>query len=320
MTMMVRALCNAFSVGRQIGLCSQTQLLIRSPYSGIGQLTRLLSSHHVSKNIEFLTQDNRIMSSKNVAQDINVTNNRPLLVILTWMLSKRQHVMKFVNLYMEQGFDVAVVSLTPWQLMWPTKGSRLVATDLLTFLKQNESYQQILLHGFSVGGYMWGEALDLIESNRDKYSNVTDRIVGQVWDSIADVSQIAIGLPRAVFPKNTVLQTMLQKYVEYHMKTFHQQATQYYIRSSQIFHSASVLRVPALLFVSKTDPVGAVHGAISLRDNWESLGMKTYIKIFEESPHVAHFYTYPKEYVGELYAFLQKLNLIQNEEKIRARL
>ncbi|KAL0125847.1 hypothetical protein PUN28_004715 [Cardiocondyla obscurior] len=316
--MMVRALCNAY-LGRQISLCAQSQLLRRNPYLGIGQLTRLISSHHVSKNIEFLTQDNRIVLSKNVASNLNVTNNRPLLVILTWLLSKRRHVMKFVNLYMEQGFDVAVVSLTPWQLMWPAKGSRLVAADLLTFLKQNESYQQILLHGFSVGGYMWGEALDLIHSNKDKYNNITDRIVGQVWDSIADVSQIAIGFPRAVFPKNAMLQSMLQKYVEYHMKTFHQQATQYYIRSSQIFHTAGV-RVPALLFVSKTDPVGAVTSNLTLRDTWESLGIKTYVKTFEESPHVAHFYTYPKEYVAELYAFLQKLNLIQNEEKIRARL
>jgi len=62
---------------------------------------------------------------------------------------------------------------------------------------------------------MWGEALDLIHSNKDKYSNVTDRIVGQVWDSIADVSQIPIGLPRAVFPKNMMMQSLLQKYVEY---------------------------------------------------------------------------------------------------------
>lgn len=316
--MMVKALCNVL-LGRQFSSCGQSQLLKHNPYSGIKQLTRMLSSHHVSKNIEFLTQDNRIVSSKNVVQNINATNNRPLLVMLTWMLSKRRHIMKFVNLYMEQGFDVAVVSLTPWQLMWPTKGSRLVAEDLLTFLKQNESYQQILLHGFSVGGYMWGEALDLIESNKDKYSSVTDRIVGQVWDSIADVSHIALGFPRAVFPKNMVLQSMLRKYVEYHMKTFHQQATQYYIRSSQIFHTTSI-RVPALIFVSKTDPVGAIASNVSLRDNWESLGIKTYMKVFEESPHVAHFYVYPKEYVAELYAFLRKLNLIQNEEKIRARL
>lgn len=89
-----------------------------------------------------------------------------------------------------------------------------MAADLLTFLKQNESYQQILLHGFSVGGYMWGEALDLIRSNKDKYNSVTERIVGQVWDSIADVTHIAIGFPPAVFPKNMVLQSMLRKYVE----------------------------------------------------------------------------------------------------------
>ncbi|XP_070156868.1 uncharacterized protein [Polyergus mexicanus] len=316
--MIIGALRAVFA-GRIINIHAQSQLLKCNQYLGIGQLTRLLSSHHVSKNIEFLTQDNFVSSSKNVIHNVNVANNRPLLVILTWLLSKRQHVMKFVNLYMEQDFDVAVVSLTPWQLLWPTKGSRLVAADLLTFLKQNESYQQILLHGFSVGGYMWGEALDLMESNKDKYSGIADRIVGQVWDSIADVNEITIGFPHAVFPKNMMLQSVLRKYLEYHMKTFHQQATRYYIRSSQIFHIATI-PVPALLFVSKTDPVGTVAANLNVRDTWESLGIKTYVKIFEESPHVAHFYRYPKEYVAELYAFLQKLNLIQNEEKIRSRL
>lgn len=58
------------------------------------------------------------------------------------------------------------------------------------------------------------------------------------------------------------------------MKTFHKQATQYYIRSSQIFHAANVLRVPALLFVSKTDPIGTVTSNLALRDAWESLGIK----------------------------------------------
>ncbi|XP_011266614.1 uncharacterized protein LOC105257586 isoform X1 [Camponotus floridanus] len=316
--MIISVLRSVFA-GRQINMHAPSQLLKCNQYLGIGRLTRMLSSHHVSKNIEFITQDNRVVSSKNVIQNINVANNRPLLVILTWLLSKRQHVMKFVNLYMEQGFDVAVVSLTPWQLMWPTKGSRLVAADLLTFLKQNESYQQILLHGFSVGGYMWGEALDLMESNKEKYSGIVDRIVGQVWDSIADVREIPIGLPHAVFPKNVMLQSMFRKYIEYHMKTFYQQATQHYIRSSQVFHSASI-RVPALFFVSRSDPIGTVSSNLTLRDDWESAGIKTYVKIFEESPHVAHFYTYPKEYVAELYAFLQKLNLIQNEEKIRSHL
>jgi len=85
---------------------------------------------------------------------------------------------------------------------------------LLTFLKQNESYKQILLHGFSVGGYIWGETLDLIQSDKEKYSNVTNKIVGQIWDSTADIGQIVIGMSLAVFPKNTMLQSMLKKYLE----------------------------------------------------------------------------------------------------------
>lgn len=61
---------------------------------------------------------------------------------------------------------------------------------------------------------MWGEVLDIIESDRQKYAKVLDRIVGQVWDSLADVTELSIGTPRAVFPKNDMLRIMLQKYLE----------------------------------------------------------------------------------------------------------
>lgn len=57
------------------------------------------------------------------------------------------------------------------------------------------------------------------------------------------------------------------------MKNFHEQATQYYIRSSQVFHTNPIC-VPALLFVSETDPVGTVPSNVSLRDAWESIGIK----------------------------------------------
>lgn len=33
--------------------------------------------------------------------------------------------MKFANLYLEQGFDVVTVSVSPFQLMWPVKGTRV---------------------------------------------------------------------------------------------------------------------------------------------------------------------------------------------------
>ncbi|XP_076619794.1 transmembrane protein 53-like lethal (2) k09913 [Colletes latitarsis] len=298
---------------------AQPQLLNQRQNLTLCLLACKLSSHRVTKSIEHITQNNRILVSNDQTQHNKNTECRPLLIVLSWLLAKRRHVMKFINLYTEQGFDVALVSMTPWQLLWPITGSRVVAEDLLEFLIQHENYQQILLHGFSVGGYMWGEVLDLIESNRQKYANVIDRVVGQVWDSLADVTELSIGTPRAVFPKNKMLQNVLQTYLEYHMTTFYKQSTQYYIRSSQLFHS-NLVHSPALFFVSKTDPVGTITNNMRVRNQWESLGVKTYVKIFEKSPHVGHFQKHPKEYVGELYAFLNELHLIQNEEKMRARL
>jgi len=57
------------------------------------------------------------------------------------------------------------------------------------------------------------------------------------------------------------------------MKTFHRQSTQYYIRSSQLFHTAN-LRVPALIFVSKNDPVGTISSNLAVQNAWESVGIK----------------------------------------------
>lgn len=84
---------------------------------------RLISTHHITKNIELISQDNNVTCGNNF--QLSTPNERPLLVILSWLLSKRKHIMKFTNFYMEQGFDVVTVSISPWQLIWPVKGSRV---------------------------------------------------------------------------------------------------------------------------------------------------------------------------------------------------
>lgn len=278
---------------------------------------RLLSTYEVTKNIKFISKDNDVKILKYSVQSSNLLEKRPLLVLLCWLLAKEKHIMKFADLYLQQGFDVTLVTITPWQLMWPEKGSRLIAVDLLTFLLENQDYQQIILHGFSVAGYMWGEVLTYIHADREKYNNVVDRIIGHVWDSAADINEIVVGTPRAIFPNNPLLQSIIRKYLIYHMKAFYKQSTQYYLRSSQMFHK-NLIRSPALFFISDTDPVGLVSSNMRVRDSWDSLGIKTYVKIFNGSPHVGHYLKYPKEYVEELHAFLGMLNLIKDKDKITA--
>lgn len=57
------------------------------------------------------------------------------------------------------------------------------------------------------------------------------------------------------------------------MKAFHDAATAHYEVASQRFHS-TLLRSPALLLFSKTDPIGNEESNKKVNENWEKLGLK----------------------------------------------
>lgn len=54
-----------------------------------------------------------------------VPQDKPLVVMLTWLMAKKKHIYKYANFYVDRGFDVLNVTITPWQLLWPTKGSQV---------------------------------------------------------------------------------------------------------------------------------------------------------------------------------------------------
>ncbi|XP_018330214.1 transmembrane protein 53 [Agrilus planipennis] len=264
------------------------------------------SSVEITKSLELISNDN--------PKDIKISDmkiakpqERPMVVLLSWLMAKRKHIGKYAKLYLDQNCDVLNVNINPWQLLWPVKGTQVVAADILAFLDKNPSYAPLMLHGFSVGGYLWGEVLVLIAREPERYQHVLDRIIGQVWDSAADVTEIHIGLPIAVFPRNPVMQSALRKYMLYHLKKFHKVATVHYIRSSQMFHT-NLVRSPALFLLSKSDPVGAVDSNQRVRDSWENMGTKVYWKCWEKSPHVGHLQNHPIEYKKELATFLNVIS------------
>lgn len=50
---------------------------------------------------------------------------KPLVILLPWLMSKPKHIRKYAQLYIDQGYDVLAVSVTPWQVMWPKKGTQV---------------------------------------------------------------------------------------------------------------------------------------------------------------------------------------------------
>ncbi|XP_063923483.1 transmembrane protein 53-A [Zophobas morio] len=267
---------------------------------------RNISSTEITKNITILS------SKKKEAKVLNFKlerpENKPLVVMLSWLLAKQKHIYKYADFYINRGFDVMNINITPWQMLWPLRGTQVVASDILKFLESNKSYSPIVIHGFSIGGYLWSEALVQIAAEEHRYSDIMDRIVGQVWDSLADITEIPEGFPFAIFPRNKMLQSTLRQYIIYHLKTFDKVATCHYIRASQMFHT-NIIKAPALMFVSKSDPVGSEKSNLRVMENWIKSGISVQWKCWDTSPHVGHFHRYPDEYIEELNKFLDGIGL-----------
>ncbi|CAH2055644.1 unnamed protein product, partial [Iphiclides podalirius] len=287
-------------------------LLSCAPLAMVG-FDRGAHSQDLTKNIQYITNDKVKLTLDPNTMKLDKRRGRPICVMITWLLARQKHVMKYASLYLERGFDVVSVSCTPWQLMWPMKGSQLVAGDLIKLMSANESDQPMVVHGFSVGGYIWGEVCAKAMENRDAYEPVMERVSAQVWDSAADISEITIGVPIAVFPKNKIMQKTLKAYMEYHMRTFHEAATAHYIRSSQLFHT-NLCRAPALFLLSSSDPVGAERSNRAVYDAWRKMGVECTWQCWERSGHVQHLTKHREEYIHLLDDHLRRHSLSAREE------
>lgn len=284
-------------------------LLSCIPVAVVG-VNRNAHTQNIFQNMTYISNDKVKLKADPKTMKLNQNIDKPLCIIMNWMMAKPNHVQKYAKLYLDHGFDVVSVTCTPWQLMWPAKGSQVLAKSLLRFMEAN-TQNPLVVHGFSVGAYVWAELLVHAVKNKQQYQPVLDRIASQVWDSGADIHEIPVGFPSAVFPKNKVLQEIFRTYIKTHMKVFHNVATKHYMKATAVFHETPC-RAPGLFLVSKTDLVGAEKRSRSVHDSWVRSGMKCNFKCWDKSPHVLHYIYHPEEYKQVLYSHLEQCGLLQS--------
>lgn len=260
--------------------------------------------------MEFFAFDNQKISQSNSFQlQMPDQRKRPLTILLSWLMSKDSHVKKFVNIYNDLGFDVLKLRISPLDLLRPQTGSQVVAENMLDFLHKNPRHSTILVHGFSVGGYLFCESLNKVEKNMSKHGELMDRFVGQIWDSAVDIYGIPNGVSKAV-TNNETLQVYLYKYIEWFINTQKESRRSYEAASNKMHEG--FLQVPSLFFMSKSDPVSPPEMNMPVVEKWLQKGIPVYTKVFDNSAHVSHYYKYRKEYETELFTFLQTLQAANN--------
>ncbi|XP_043643117.1 uncharacterized protein LOC122613149 isoform X3 [Drosophila teissieri] len=271
---------------------------------------RYLSSQDITKNMTLYTSTKTQVEVDPKTLAFKKPTGNPLCLMMAWLMAKQKHLKKYAQIYTEMGFDVVVVHITPWQLLWPVKGTQVVAAETIRFLENNKSYEPIVMHGFSVGAYQLGEIMLQMSRDMDRYGSILDRFVCQIWDSAADITEIPVGVPKSIFPRNERMQSALRNYTLYHMKTFHNQATIHYMRSSQMFHS-TLVKAPALFFVSDNDPIGPPSSNHAVREDWERANIKVTFKCWERSQHAAHYIRHREEYLQTLFQHLEACGVLE---------
>jgi len=247
---------------------------------------------------------------KSFKLDMASSEDKPLTLILPWLYSKPKHVDKYVKLYHDQGIDVLKATLSPTELLRPKQRSKVVAANVLDFLRENPRYSRVVIHGFSVGGYLFCEIMVKMDTEPGQYGPLLDRIVGQIWDSVVDVSGLPIGVARSV-TSNPVLQRALLGILEFFLWAAPQR--KYYDIGSRTFHGG-FCPVPSLFIGSKTDKISPPEMTDVAVVNFRNLGQTVFTKEFEKSPHVGHYSRHKEEYEEALHKFLQYINVTKSNQ------
>ncbi|CAG5116239.1 unnamed protein product [Candidula unifasciata] len=236
---------------------------------------------------------------------------RPLVLLFGWMLAKQRHLDKYCNMYHSNGFDVLSLKMKPAQVLIPQRAQNTVEQLLSVLQEPGLTKRPLMVHGFSVGGYMYGELLLKLDQQREKYQCIRDQLTCQVFDSPVDFEGVAPGFA-SVLVDNKLAQKVIRKSLEVYLNTFKTTITSHYLRSSAAFHK-NELRLPSLLLYSRSDPIGVDTKIEQVMKKWKAAGVPVMARCWESSPHVSHFHRHPDEYVEAVLKFLDSVGLTKQE-------
>lgn len=234
-------------------------------------------------------------------------HDRPLTLLLTWLMAKDRHIRKYVKFYNDLGIDVLNIKFSPLDIMSPGVHGQRVVEQFLHFVHHYPETCPLLIHGFSVGGYLCATAMHEVEKDFEKHGHLLDRFVGQIWDSVVDVAGTPIGVARSVTDSKP-LQDVIQKSIEWYLRYRYDSVTVFYERASVQFHK-NYMGTPGLFFASEADPISPPSMVFKAHDIWKSLGFPVYKKCWDDTKHVTHRMKHPEEYEKLVLTFLKSLGL-----------
>ncbi|XP_051580859.1 uncharacterized protein LOC127456418 isoform X2 [Myxocyprinus asiaticus] len=269
-----------------------------------------ITTHKISKHITFLVND----VTGTPDSTIPPGQPKPLLLLMPWLGSRPQAIAKYCDIYFRTGFDVLVVESEVSQFLWPRWGLEY-GGHLLELLESERFCQRpLLVHAFSIGGYTFCQVLIHVAKNTQRYQGLTNRIRGQIYDSLVmgSVEQMAVGLSKTMFPR---LEGLVRRASLLYFRAFKHQTVDYFNAGIDVFWNTP-LTAPALFFFSENDALCDCQTMEKMVEFWRNQGLTVESKKWKKSIHAGHLRTHPQEYMSTLENFVQALNMVPLKAKM----
>jgi Eukaryotic protein of unknown function (DUF829) len=235
---------------------------------------------------------------------------KPTAVIFAWLFARAKHVRKYVDLYERRGIQTRVVYPNAAHVLRPS----LALADMQSLLDKLES--PLLLHVFSVGGYMSGmllraaqEARNSNIGNSNNKNDVELDLSALVVDSPVDFNGVPDGIARAAAPGNVLAQSMIRNCVHAYRSLF-ARVTVEHKRSSDLFHEAPALlsdKSHSLWFYSRDDPIADAERCDVVFNKWQRHnGHRAERIVFDQSNHVGHLRKHTERYESALDSLIDR--------------
>jgi len=192
--------------------------------------------------------------------------------------------------------------------LWPPKAVKVAheVQDVLSSSLHGSS--PLLMHSMSVGGYIYTVTTDELRST-PAGKQITDRIIGQVYDSL--VIGGYSGIPNftksasKMITSNTFVQLNIQALLSgYFALTKKHTADRFTHYVNEAVHNP--IRKPIMLFASEADPWCDLPELVTYIVAWQEKVRVKY-NCWKDSGHVQHYKTYPLQYRLQLYKFLKEV-------------
>lgn len=266
-------------------------------------------------------------SSTHLNSTTPTTPAKKLVVLYAWLFAPERHLDKFRAWYHTLGYDVLSVRVHLRDFFLPKSGVKVTARKLVNYLERefqtnsttSSSYDELLFHGFSIGVYLLGEVMLLLEKREKKSKDENDnslkevsaskplsKLTAIIMDSPVDVDWAPTGVSLST-TSNRFLQWVISGAVKAHLRLFYHLATKHYNAASEYLR-ANPRKIPIAMLHSKDDLMTNWEHMFAVQDRWRAEGTKLVVrKCWESSPHASHFYRHPVEYRETVEGFLKSV-------------